>query len=333
METIKNYLENMFRNLPNTPEVYKAKQELLQMMEDKYMELKEEGKTENEAIGVVISEFGNLDEIAKELGIQESVERSVPEGKKLSLEEAKEYLLDMSHGARGIALGIFFVITSFIPPIICDGLVEIGAEEKMMDVLGGACFILLLAIGIGCIIYTNIRNSKWDKLDQECYVTEFATTDYVQSQWEVYRQNYATTKTLGVALCILSIVPELVADVLDNEMLEDTLGGTGLFLFIALGVFLLVTGANRKAAYMKLLHLNDPRSVGGKYTVDQKRSNKVQSPALKAVLSVFWPTVVCIYLSYSFLTFNWATSWVIFIIAAVLKMFLENLEGDEDNEA
>ena len=40
METIKNYLETMFMNLPNTPEVYKAKQELLQMMEDKYQELK-----------------------------------------------------------------------------------------------------------------------------------------------------------------------------------------------------------------------------------------------------------------------------------------------------
>ena len=39
METIKNYLESMFRNLPNTNEVLKAKAELLQMMEDKYTEL------------------------------------------------------------------------------------------------------------------------------------------------------------------------------------------------------------------------------------------------------------------------------------------------------
>ena len=31
METIRNYLENMFLNLPNTPEVYKAKNELWQM--------------------------------------------------------------------------------------------------------------------------------------------------------------------------------------------------------------------------------------------------------------------------------------------------------------
>ena len=56
METIKNYLENMFSHLPNTPEVQKAKYELYQMMEDKYNELISEGKSDNEAIGIVISE-------------------------------------------------------------------------------------------------------------------------------------------------------------------------------------------------------------------------------------------------------------------------------------
>ena len=62
MEAIRNYLETMFLNLPNTPEVYKAKNELWQMMEDKYTELKNEGKSENEAVGTVIAEFGNLDD-------------------------------------------------------------------------------------------------------------------------------------------------------------------------------------------------------------------------------------------------------------------------------
>ena len=52
METIKSYLENMFLNLPKTREVYMAKMELAQMMEDKYNELLAEGKTDNEAVGI-----------------------------------------------------------------------------------------------------------------------------------------------------------------------------------------------------------------------------------------------------------------------------------------
>ena len=37
------------------------------MMEDKYNELIAEGKMDNEATGIVISEFGNLEELAEEL--------------------------------------------------------------------------------------------------------------------------------------------------------------------------------------------------------------------------------------------------------------------------
>ena len=69
METIRNYLETMFLNLPRTPEVMRAKLELGQMMEDKYNELIAEGKMDNEATGIVISEFGNLEELAEELTV------------------------------------------------------------------------------------------------------------------------------------------------------------------------------------------------------------------------------------------------------------------------
>lgn len=38
---------------------------------EKYNELKNDGKSENEAIGIVISEFGNIEELIEELGIEE----------------------------------------------------------------------------------------------------------------------------------------------------------------------------------------------------------------------------------------------------------------------
>ena len=97
METIKSYLEAMFASMPNTPEVKKAKAELLQMMEDKYNELIEEGVSENTAVGTVISEFGNLDELAEDLGLtkelQETHEReeSMPRHF-LRMEEVEDYL-------------------------------------------------------------------------------------------------------------------------------------------------------------------------------------------------------------------------------------------------
>ena len=69
MDTIRTYLENMFLHLPKNPEVRRAKEELLSMMGDKYQELKREGRSENEAIGIVISEFGNLAWIIQQFGL------------------------------------------------------------------------------------------------------------------------------------------------------------------------------------------------------------------------------------------------------------------------
>lgn len=110
METIKNYLENMFSHLPNTPEVQKAKYELYQMMEDKYNELISEGKSDNEAIGIVISEFGNLDELADSLGIKSFVDpgQAMPAAKTLSRETAVAFLRDSANKHISQHLECFF---------------------------------------------------------------------------------------------------------------------------------------------------------------------------------------------------------------------------------
>ena len=76
MDAIKEYIDNLFLGLPDTDEVRRAKAELLEMMEDKYEELLSEGKSEEEAVGVIISEFGNLEEIAEELGISEQLKQT-----------------------------------------------------------------------------------------------------------------------------------------------------------------------------------------------------------------------------------------------------------------
>lgn len=64
-----NYLENMFASMPKSKQMQQLKDDLLVHMEDKYQELKRAGKSENEAIGVVIAEFGNMEEIMDEFGI------------------------------------------------------------------------------------------------------------------------------------------------------------------------------------------------------------------------------------------------------------------------
>jgi hypothetical protein len=82
METIKNYLDALFLKLPDTYEARNAKRDLLALTEDKYEELIREGMAEHEAVGRVISDFGNLDEIADDLGFEKMPDGSFRESGK-----------------------------------------------------------------------------------------------------------------------------------------------------------------------------------------------------------------------------------------------------------
>lgn len=70
MDDIRDYLESVFSKLPQTPEAHRAKDELGQMMEDKYAELLAQGMSEKEAAKATIDEFGNPDEVLESLGVK-----------------------------------------------------------------------------------------------------------------------------------------------------------------------------------------------------------------------------------------------------------------------
>ncbi len=329
METIKNYLETMFLNLPNTPEVYRAKSELLQMMEDKYTELKEEGKSENEAIGIVISEFGNLDELAADLGIANFVQSNsqMPAGRALSLEEVKGYLADHAKHAYMTSLGVMFCILSFCGPIFLSAAAEISPRyEDLLDAFAGAAFFLIVAIGVGLLVYSGVSVGKWKYLKTERCVTDFATTEYIHQRMESYKGTYAVLLTVGIILCILCVLPPIIFDaVWSSSAFWEDCSGAFLFVFVAVGVFLIVMGSMRLDSYKQLLHLNGQGTVGGSYVPNQQNEPQYINKTAAAVMSVYWPTVTCLYLIWSFLSFDWYITWIIWPIAGIVHTLVKNM--------
>lgn len=73
MDTIETFLDNMFAPYPATPRLIEARSELRAMMEDAYNDAIAQGKTHNEAVGQVITDFGNLHELAPVLGIAQDI--------------------------------------------------------------------------------------------------------------------------------------------------------------------------------------------------------------------------------------------------------------------
>ena len=307
METINNYLNTMFLSLPDTPEVRQAKQELAQMMEDKYTELRSEGKTENEAVGTVISEFGNLDELAESLGIdqivkedQETLRRTV------NSTEAQEFLQARKmHGIR-IALAVALFILSPCGSFFSDA--------------GTMLLFPMVAIGVGLCIFSTACMGKWQFLQEEPCQLDPTTGEMLRQQEDHFRIKKAAKITIGVILCIISIMPSSM----DLSLTIHQAYFSELFLFVAVaaGVFLFVSACYESGAYEILMGLNQKGTMGAIHVQPKKLKVHYRNKTAEIVMELFWYTVTCLYLAVSFLTFQWQITWVIWVLAALIHAVL-----------
>ncbi len=319
METIKNYLEAMFANLPHTPEVIKAKDELWQMMEDKYNELREEGRSENEAVGVVISEFGNLDELAETLGLEKAVEEShelmeQEPRRALTMDEVRDFL--HSQMARGsmTGIGVLFCISCPIWVILLDG--------TFLEGIGVMLMFIQIALAVGLFVFSGTRHAGWKYIYNEPCSIDYATAEYVASEKKRYQVGLTGQRTIGILMCALCWVPLMLLDSIGLTRLKvmDNIGAVLLLLMVGIGVFFIVNSSIVKASFEKILKLNDEKTMGSRFVDAQEPL--YENPRMNDIKSVFWPTITCIYLSYSFLTFHWGRSWLIWPIAGIVHSCL-----------
>ncbi|MCR4793288.1 MAG: permease prefix domain 1-containing protein [Lachnospiraceae bacterium] len=308
METIKNYLEAMFAGMPNTAEVRKAKAELLQMMEDKYNELIANGQNENTAVGTVISEFGNLDELADDLNLTKEVEETrtkeseVPR-RFVSMDEVKAFLDNRQKKALFLAIGVFLCIVSVACPILFGEKYDAGAILLMF---------LCIALGVGSIIFSSFIDSAWKFLRKELCSVDMATAGYVKERQRSFESVRALCVSVGVILCIICWVPNIFY----NKV--ATLAPALMFVLIGFGVFLFVYSGKVHRGFSILLQVNDINTISGTYVYQNPRPVKYKSTAAQTIVEIYWPAVTCIYLILSFLTFSWGTTWIIWVVAGVL---------------
>lgn len=323
METIKNYLEGMFASLPNTPEVLKAKHELFQMMEDKYNELIEEGKNDNEAIGVVISEFGNLDELSESLGIKEVTdEYQLTECRIIGRDEATDYVNAKRKQSIGLGLGILLCIVSVIAPIL-------SGAFSFHDVIGACLMFIIVAIGVIFIVLSNVSLKKWSYIFKEPSQLDYATANFIKEERDRFSTGHALRLTAGIIMCALCWIPcAIFEDVFTASIFSNgDFAASLLFLMVGAGVFFIVQTNNEYAAYEKLLKLN------GQVRISENAKDdgipNYANPTVDIIMHVYWPTVTCIYLTWSFLSFRWGITWIVWVIASVVFGALKTVFRDE----
>ncbi len=302
MDTIRSYLDNLFAGLPRTERVMQLRAELLSNMEEHYRELKAQGKTENEAVGIVISQFGNIDELLTELNIQREDNR-LPEAED---SEIDAYLEASKKATRNVSLGVFFCILGpalliFFNELLESGTWNIGPGANTLALIP---MFVSIVFGVGTLIYGGMRLEPYKTLETATLIAP-ASRKRLQAEYEALRDPYVKSVIFGVCLCVISPVPLFVFSALGPD--KSTYGVPLLLLIVACGVYILIRGSMHRSSYQKLLKIEE-------YTPVKAKESKVVS----AVASVVWPLTVAVFLFLGFVYNLWGIAWIIFPIVGLL---------------
>ena len=229
--------------------------------------------------------------------------------RRLSLEDASEYIELRKKYMPKIALGCFLCITCPVVLIFLAGLSD--STEFISETASVAIGLLWLFIQLAFALYIFITNSgkmkKFSFLEEEAFETEYGVDGMCKERLAAYESTYTRMITTGVLLCVLSVVPLIICSVLGFSSFVIICMVCLLLLCVGIAVFLFTAFCSINTSYRIILQEGD-------YAPLMKRKNS----KLASVDKIYWLLITFIYLAFSFITQRWDVSWIIWAVSGVL---------------
>ncbi|MBP5350286.1 MAG: XRE family transcriptional regulator, partial [Clostridia bacterium] len=165
----------------------------------------------------------------------------------------------------------------------------------------------LVAIGVALFIVTGIRTSRFNVWHTEGFETAYGVSGMVKEKRRAHEHAYTVCLTLGIVLCILAVLPLIVAGAMGVSDRILTVFLSMMFPIIGIGVYMIVRVGVVRGSFTFLLNEIDA-------SPETRKKNKTE----ETIGSVYWCVAVAIYLTWSFLTNDWGRTWIVWPIAGVL---------------
>lgn len=228
----------------------------------------------------------------------------------VSLETANKYMNLVEKSSKRIAGAVAACILSPVFLILFSGYAEAGMisiSEDIASGIGAAVLLLMISGAVFIFVSDGIQLGKYDYLEKENLNLQYGIAGILEAKKESHDPKHKTSIAIGVSLCILSVVPLLVAAGFNfPDQVYISLVAL-LLICIACGVFLFVNTGMINDCYNKLLEEGD-------YTREQKLNAKRND----TLSTIYWGIVTAAYLGYSFVTGAWDRSWIVWPVAGVL---------------
>lgn len=300
MHAIEQHIDYLFQDLPETDEIKRIKNDLYLNAMDRFDELRANGKTESEALGTIIIEMGELDELLESLGYDQY--QDLRDYSTNTLSEAKFLIESYNQESNKIAFGILTIMVGagLIPTLATFNLIAVGV----------VLLLVFVAVAVALFIYGGLKLEALEKsLNDEDNVFYLTDEDYgiVEEYYMSFRESNRYRVPLGVMLSIASAIPILLLSFYGTQLQIERYGIILLLTMVGAGVYQFVKYGMVDTAYEKVLNLGD-------YSVEELQFQKKLEP----MAGIFWIVITIVYLTWSFLMMAWHISWIIWPIAGML---------------
>ncbi|MFV0633156.1 permease prefix domain 1-containing protein [Demequina sp.] len=327
MNVIIAYLDTMFSAYPTTPQMSEAKTELRGMMEDAYTSLIAQGHTENEAVGQVIRDFGNLEEVAPALGITSVITADAPAGSSaaparrtpalppLTLGDAQDFAQAQRRSTRRVTVAVALFILSPVTIMVASEAQEVGLlawSEGAVELLGVLTILVFVAAGVLLCISAPWNTAALRKINEGEFSISPEVTAWADALVAAHERKRTRALQVAITMWILAVTPILALSIPTEGTAYGEFWSTlGVALTLAmvaggLGIFLPTTWASTVA---------DKLNAGE----DQDEDDEDDGSNLIGVIAAFyWPLLTAGFLAWSFIGNAWHISWIVWPIGAVL---------------
>lgn len=237
------------------------------------------------------------------------------EARTVSIDEANGFIEAKNKTSSLIAFATFLCITSPIGLLVCAYLSQVNAtfSENLITGIGLSILLIFVAIAVGIYIYSGSLTSKYEYIEKEIIDVPKQILRTATEFKENNNSKYTALNIIGVCMCILSAIPIFIFTSIINETNSEAfiiLVVALLLLIIAIGVSIIIKNNIIWVTYEKLLQQGD-------YTEDEKK--------LYTFNNIYWLIITLLYLLVSFITNQWANTWIIWPLAGVANTIIKTI--------
>ena len=137
---IRNYVDVLFADVPRTKKALELKEEILSNMSERFDDYIAEGKSENVAYSLTLSNMGDIDQMLKEV---------MPDA-----DFVKEAAMYRKRNARNTAIGVSLYILGAMFLIGFATFTDASSNSLFAETFGLLVLLFFAAIATGLIVYT-----------------------------------------------------------------------------------------------------------------------------------------------------------------------------------